>query len=202
MLGKDLKDKLDLIYKEYTEVLSKTDSQYNFQFVFSDGQMNKGVMLIGEAPGKDEVIQRKPFVGLAGGKLKLFMDSLGLNREDLFVTNVIKYRLYSINAKTGRMKNRPAKKQEILLSQPYLINEINTIKPRIILTLGNVPLYALTNDSDITIGKVHGKKISFKDTRLNHECILIPMYHPASLIYNKSLESVFEEDLLTVKSLI
>ncbi|MDD2262100.1 MAG: uracil-DNA glycosylase, partial [Clostridia bacterium] len=63
MLGKDLKDKLDLIYKEYTEVLSKTDSQYNFQFVFSDGQMNKGVMLIGEAPGKDEVIQRKPFVG-------------------------------------------------------------------------------------------------------------------------------------------
>jgi DNA polymerase len=100
------------------------------------------------------------------------------------------------------MKNRPAKKQEILLSQPYLINEINTIKPRIILTLGNVPLYALTNDSDITIGKVHGKKISFKDTRLNHECILIPMYHPASLIYNKSLESVFEEDLLTVKSLI
>jgi DNA polymerase len=164
--------------------------------------MNKDIMLIGEAPGKDEVIQNKPFVGLAGGKLKQFMDSLGLNRDDLFVTNVIKYRLYSINDKTGRMRNRPAKKQEIILSQPYLIEEIDTIKPRIILTLGNVPLYALTNDSDITIGKVHGKEMKFSDTRIKHTCMLIPMYHPASLIYNKSLESVFEEDLLTVKSFI
>lgn len=202
MLGENLKDKLNLIYKEYTEELSKTDGQYNFQFVFSDGQMNKGIMLIGEAPGKDEVIQKKPFVGLAGGKLKQFMDSLGLGREDLFLTNVIKYRLYSINDKTAKMRNRPAKKQEILLSQPYLIEEINTLKPRIILTLGNVPLYALTNDPDITIGKVHGKKMQFSDARLEHECMLIPTYHPAGLIYNKNLESMFEDDLLTVKSFI
>ncbi|MFA5341459.1 MAG: uracil-DNA glycosylase [Clostridia bacterium] len=189
-------DSLKKLYDLYTEEAASFDPQYNMQFVFSDGKMQKGIMLIGEAPGKDEVAQNKPFVGMAGGKLRHFMDSLSLTREDVFVTNAIKFRLYDISLKTGRMKNRPASKKEILQGAIYLEKEIEIISPKIILTLGNVPLHALTKDFSMTVGMCHGHKLNYKGI------IHIPLYHPASLIYNKNLESVYEEDIKTVRMLI
>ena len=77
-----------------------------------------------------------------------------------------------------------------------LEEEIEIARPKMILTLGNVPLHALTKDFSLTIGIYHGQKLEYKG--ITH----IPLYHPASLIYNKDLESVFEEDLKTVKKMI
>lgn len=192
------RDKLDLLYDKYIKDIKATnqDQEYDLQFVLSDGDMKKGVMLIGEAPGKDEVEQNKPFVGMAGGKLKEFMDFLELERSDIFVTNIIKYRLYSVNPTTKRMRNRPAKKQEILQSRQCLIDEIDIIQPSMILTLGNVPLHALIDDFSLNVGMCHGKKMQYKD--MTH----IPLYHPASLIYNRNLESLYMKDLEYIKTLI
>lgn len=195
-MEKTAADSLKKLYERYANEVTSVDHEYDFQFVFSDGLMKKNIMLIGEAPGKDEVEQKKPFVGMAGGKLKQFMDSLSLERQDIFITNAIKYRLYDKNAKTGRMKNRPASKKEIEQGMAYLENEIEIVRPKIILTLGNVPLHALTKDFSMTVGMCHGQKLDCKGI------IHIPLYHPASLIYNKNLEKVFQEDLKTVKSLI
>ncbi len=195
-MEKTAADELNKLYEKYIKEVTAGNNTYDFQFVFSDGQMYKGIMLIGEAPGKDEVEQKKPFVGMAGGKLKQSMDSLSLKREDIFVTNAIKYRLYEINPKTGKKKNRPASKKEIEQGMACLEEEIEIARPKIILTLGNVPLHALTKDFSLTVGKCHGQKLDYKG--ITH----IPLYHPASLIYNKNLESVFEEDLKTVKKMI
>ncbi len=189
-------DRLKRLYDRYIDETKADDSEYDFQFVFSDGEMFKDIMLIGEAPGKDEVTQKKPFVGIAGGKLEQFMNALSLDRKDVFITNAIKFRLYEINTKTKKMKNRPASKKEILQGAGYLDEEIDIVSPRIILTLGNVPLHALTKDFAMVIGVCHGQKLSYKG--ITH----IPLYHPASLIYNKNLESIYEQDLKTVRSLI
>lgn len=195
-MEKTAADELNKLYEKYIKEVTAGNNTYDFQFVFSDGQMYKGIMLIGEAPGKDEVEQKKPFVGMAGGKLKQFMDSLSLKREDIFVTNAIKYRLYAINPKTGKKKNRPALRNEIEQGMACLEEEIEIARPKMILTLGNVPLHALTKDFSLTIGIYHGQKLEYKG--ITH----IPLYHPASLIYNKDLESVFEEDRKTVKKMI
>jgi len=186
----DKDKKIKQIYEQYTK-------QYiNEEIVLGDGGLNKALMMIGEAPGKDEVIQQKPFVGLAGGNLKEFIDYIGKTREDFYVTNVIKYRLFKINEKTNRKSNRPAKISEIKTSRQCLIDEINIIKPKIVITLGNVPLKAILNDYKVSIGDFHGQVID------NGEYKLFPLYHPASLIYNRSLKEVYYKDLDKLKKII
>lgn len=189
---------LSILYDKYIKDIKNLNPEQEqpWQFVMSDGDMDKHIMLIGEAPGKDEVEQNKPFVGMAGGKLKEFMDFLQLKRSDIFVTNIIKYRLYSVNPNTLRKRNRPAKKQEILQSRPCLVDEIDIVQPKFILTLGNVPLHALTEDFALTIGMCHGQALKYKN--ITH----IPLYHPASLIYNRSLEAQYMKDLEYIKTLI
>jgi len=189
-------DRLKKLYEEYIEKVKQSNKDYDFQFVFSDGLMRKGIMLIGEAPGKDEVAQGKPFVGMAGAKLKEFMESLKLERDDILVTNAVKYRPYKINPKSGKKSNRTPTKKEIQLSLYCLEKEIEIIKPKLILTLGNVPLRALKKDFTLNIGQWHGRQTEYKG--ITH----FPLYHPASVIYNKSLQSVFEQDLEVVRQYI
>lgn len=171
------------LYNEYGEFFAGEE------LVYGDGNCNSGIVMIGEAPGKDEVRLKKPFVGLAGGKLKEFIDYINLKREDIFVTNAIKYRLFKINPKTNNKSNRPAKINEIKSSIPYLDREMQILKPKIIITLGNVPLKAVTGQFKLTIGQVHGKVLN------TNGLDVFPLYHPASLIYNRKLEKTYFEDL-------
>jgi len=182
--------RLKQLYKEYEEEFTGEE------LVFGDGNSDSGIVMIGEAPGKEEVRLGKPFVGLAGGNLKKFMDYIGLTRKDLYVTNAIKYRLFKVNPKTNRKSNRPAKSGEVNGSMGYLLRELKFLEPKLIITLGNVPLKAVTGNKQTTIGEVHGKVIS-----LNGQ-IVFPMYHPASLIYNRSLESTYFEDLDKLKLIL
>lgn len=160
--------------------------------VFGEGPVNPVLMLIGEAPGEQETLQGRPFVGKAGRNLDHFLELAGLERGEIYISNAVKLRPTK-TGKTGRISNRPPTKDEIALFRPWLIREIELVRPRIIATLGNVPLQALTATKQ-TIGAVHGRVIPAGETGLP----LFALYHPASLIYNRSLESVYEEDVRTL----
>ena len=182
--------KLQQLYAKYAKEFA------DGELVFGDGNVESGIVMIGEAPGKDEVRLGKPFVGLAGGNLKEFMDYIDLKREEIYVTNTIKHRLFKINQKTGGKANRPAKTAEIRSSIPYLIDELEILEPSLVITLGNVPLKAVTSKFNLTIGEVHG-------TVLNVDGLSVfPLYHPASLIYNRKLEETYFDDLDKLKMVI
>lgn len=182
--------KLYNLYRKYGSVHIKEE------LVYGDGNPDSGYVMIGEAPAKDEVLQGKPFVGLAGGNLKIFMDYIGWSREDIYVTNAIKYRLYKTNGKTGRKSNRPAKIKEIKDSRDCLLREMEILEPILIVTLGNVPLKAITGDFSLSIGNVHGNVLIGCGYRV------FPLYHPASLIYNRALIEVYYEDLEELKKVV
>ncbi len=169
------------------------------EIVLGDGDADTRLILIGEAPGKDEVQQGKPFVGAAGKNLSEFLNKLGINREDIYITNAIKYRLSKVNPETNRVTNRPATKREIEDNREYLLKEINIIDPEYIVTLGNVPLRAICG-SDVTIGELHGRLSRVEI--LGTEYDLFPLYHPASVIYNVRLKEVYYKDLENLKKII
>lgn len=157
--------------------------------VFGEGPMTPKLMLIGEAPGEQESLQGRPFVGKAGKNLDHFLELAELKREEIYISNAVKIRPTK-TGKTGRISNRPPTREEIALFRPWLMREIALIKPLMIATLGNVPLQALTATKQ-TIGQVHGKVIPAGETGLP----LFALYHPASLIYNRSLTDVYEQDV-------
>jgi len=182
------------IYERYSQEFSGNE------FVFGCGCTEPKVVLVGEAPGREEVKYSRPFSGAAGKNLDSFLELAGIKRDDIYITNAIKYRLSKANPETGRLSNRPATKDEIISSRTYLIKEIEILKPKWVVTLGNIPLRAVSGDFSKNIGDFHGKPA--KITVGNHECILFPLYHPASVIYNRSLKEVCEADILELSRLI
>lgn len=166
--------------------------------VFGEGKADAKLMLIGEAPGKQETLLIKPFVGQAGKNLNEFLQALNINREDIYISNVVKYRPFKINPKSNTISNRPPKKEEIIECMPYLLEEIDIINPIIIVTLGNVALKSVLDDEKATIGALHGTLIDLN----NRESKLFPLYHPASIIYNRSLKEVYDNDIKKLKVLM
>ena len=148
--------------------------------VFGEGPDHPVLMLIGEAPGEQESLQGRPFVGKAGKNLDRFLELAGLDREEIYISNAVKIRPTKVS-QTGRVSNRPPTKEEIALFRPWLLREISEIRPKMIATLGNVPLGAVTGCKQ-TIGQVHGTVIPAGETGVP----LFALYHPASLIYNRS----------------
>ncbi len=156
--------------------------------VHGEGRIGARVMLIGEAPGEQETLQGRPFVGKAGKNLDEFLELAGLDRSELYVSNTVKFRPTRISD-AGRIVNRPPTQEEIKLFLPWLKREIEMVAPEVVVTLGNVPLKAL-HDRRTVIGDVHGQLLDVDGMRL------YPMYHPASMIYNRSLRDVYREDVL------
>ena len=181
------------IYEEFCDCFG------HMEIVLGDGNCDSDIVLIGEAPGKDEVKQQKPFVGSAGKILQDFLDRSGITRQDIYITNVVKYRLCRINEKTNKKVNRPAKKEDLENCRPYLMRELLVLSPKIIVPLGNVPLNALVNTT-VKIGDVHGKTINGEIEGKGFQ--IFPLYHPASLIYNRSLTDTYQEDLNGLEKLI
>lgn len=155
--------------------------------VHGEGKPGARVMLIGEAPGEQETLLRRPFVGKAGKNLDEFLELAGLDRSQLYVSNTVKFRPTKISA-AGRTVNRPPTKEEIALFLPWLKQEMDLVKPEVAVTLGNVPLKALLG-SRAVIGDLHGRFAEADGLRI------YPMYHPASMIYNPSLKGVYAEDI-------
>lgn len=196
------KDQLSALYdKERNRLaaLIETDKQqgeYN-RPVFGEGSLSQGVMFIGEAPGANETEQGRPFVGKAGKQLDELLEMAGIARENVFITNTVKYRPCIRSEKSVR--NRTPAKLEILEGMDVLREEICIVRPVMVVTLGNVPLQAVLSLCGMekgTIGDLHGTAIrmSLKEV----EFILFPCYHPASGIYNRSLVSIMEQDAISM----
>ena len=158
--------------------------------VFGEGPLHPKLMLIGEAPGEQETLMGRPFVGKAGKNLDRFLELAGMRLEEIYISNAVKIRPTK-TGRTGRISNRPTTKEEIALFRPWLLREIDLVAPQMIATLGNVPLFAVTGDKRLTIGEAHGRVLEAGETGRR----LFALYHPASLIYNRALEPVYEQDV-------
>ncbi|HBM79884.1 MAG TPA: uracil-DNA glycosylase [Clostridiaceae bacterium] len=193
-MGKELL--LNAVENECIEAVNNKYPDEQKVIVFGEGNADADIALVGEAPGEKEIKYKRPFAGAAGKNLDEFLDILGLKREDIYITNTVKFRPVKINPKTLRLSNRPPEKDEIALCLPFLQRQLDIIKPKIVVTLGNTPLRALTGDNKITIGKCHGTLI--EECRYD----IFPLYHPASILYNMSLKEVYNKDLLKFKKIL
>lgn len=185
---------LDGFYKEYECRFTGKE------FVFGCGCTDPELLLVGEAPGREEVKLLRPFSGAAGKYLDEFLELACIARESIYITNAIKYRLSKVHPKTGKLSNRPATRDEITSSRDYLIREIETICPKYIVTLGNVPLRSVTGDFSTNIGDRHGEVLNISISDKGYK--LFPLYHPASVIYNRSLKETCTADILKLRDLM
>lgn len=151
------------------------------QFVPSVGPLDAPLMLIGEAPGEQEVEQGEPFVGPAGGRLNSILESVGIERDDLYLTNLVKVR---------PPENRDPHQEEIEAWRPVLDAEIERVDPIGIITLGTVATHALL-DTDTNMSDIHGRSTE----RDGHT--IIPTYHPAATFYDDSVQQKIEADVRT-----
>ena len=173
---------------EMTALFKKLYADEPKILVFGEGDPKARLVLIGEAPGEQETIAGRPFVGKAGKNLDEFLARSGLKREELYITNTVKFRP-TRRSSAGNWVNRPPTQEEVHLFLPWLKKEIDMVNPECVVTLGNVPLRALT-DRKTVIGDVHGTFLERDGRRI------FPMYHPASVIYNPSLKEVYRADVL------
>lgn len=186
---------MDRFRRECTAFFEALEAGAQKPLVFGDGQADGPVlMLVGEAPGEQEALAGRPFVGKAGHNLDEMLAKCGLTREQIYIANTVKFRPVKVSA-AGRVVNRPPTAEEVGLFKPWLLREIALVRPRLIATLGNVPLKALAG-RELTVGEAHGRLIERDGMRI------FPMHHPASMIYNPALRAVFEADLHVLAGLV
>lgn len=171
------KIKQQILDKKICEDLSKTATQ----LVFGDGDINADLVFIGEAPGKNEDIQGKPFVGAAGKFLNEMLEMIGLKREDVYITNIVKYR---------PPNNRDPLPEEKAAFLPFLMAQLSAIKPNIVITLGRHSLNCFL--PDLSISQVHGQP-----KRLNGQ-VYLPLFHPAAALYNGSMRQTLIDDFAKI----
>ncbi|MBP2034182.1 DNA polymerase [Clostridium algifaecis] len=166
--------------------------------ITGDGPMPCHILFVGEAPGKTEVLEGKPFVGMAGQNFEKYLNSIGLTRNNVRITNTCFFRPIKISeGKNGRktISNRTPKISEINLFKDILDEEISLVNPKIIVTLGNVPLKRLTEFK--SIGNCHGS-LYFNEKLKRY---IFPMYHPSSLTYNRNetFKAMYQDDWIKLK---
>jgi len=155
-----------------------------------EGNPSADILFIGEAPGKDEDKQGRPFVGRAGKVLNELLDKVGMTRKEVYITNIIKVR---------PPNNRDPSEEEKEKWAPFLDRQIKAIKPKIIATLGRHSMtYFLPG---LSISKVHGEAKRAKGI-WSEKQIYFPLYHPAVALYNPSQKTVLLEDMMKLQPLI
>ncbi|MEO6109450.1 MAG: uracil-DNA glycosylase [Candidatus Saccharimonadales bacterium] len=157
--------------------------------VIGEGNLDTDIVFIGEAPGKKEDLEGIPFIGASGKFLNDMLTAAGMQRSDVYITNIVKYR---------PPKNRDPSPEEKAAFWPYLLKQLEIISPKVIITLGRHSMeYFLPG---MKIGEVHGepKRIQLGD----HEIIIIPLFHPAAALYNGSLRQTLIDDFLKVPAII
>ncbi len=157
--------------------------------VMGDGNINADIVFIGEAPGKNEDEQGLPFVGAAGKFLNEMLAQAGMDRSDVYITNIVKYR---------PPNNRDPLPEEKKVFWPYLLKQLQIIEPKVVITLGRHSMeYFLPG---MYISQIHGqpKRIKFGDDKL----VIVPLYHPAAALYNGSMRQTLIDDFLAVPEII
>jgi DNA polymerase len=164
------------------------------QLVMGDGDPDADIVFIGEAPGQKEDEQGLPFVGAAGKFLNEMLAEAGMERSDVYITNIVKYR---------PPNNRDPLPEEKAAFLPYLLRQLEIINPKVVITLGRHSMeYFLPNAK---ISQAHGqavrKKVLYHD-KTEHEWLFIPLYHPAAALYNGSMRQVLIDDFLSATKLV
>lgn len=167
----------------------------NYHPVLGEGSYDAKIVFIGEAPGKNEAETGRPFCGRAGNLLDELLESIGIDRGDVYITNILKDRPPG---------NRDPEPEEIKLYGPFLDRQLRIIEPKVIATLGRFSMayimkkYGL-DDQIETIGNAHGK--IYETGGLFGSVSVIPLYHPAAAIYNPGSKGVLFEDFKKLKEL-
>ena len=156
------------------------------QVVFGVGNPNANLMFVGEAPGGDEDIQGIPFVGRAGQLLTKIIEAIELKREDVYIANVIKCR---------PPQNRNPEPDEVDTCEPFLFQQIDIIRPTVIVALGKFAAQALLRTLD-PISRLRGRVFEYRGATL------VPTFHPAYLLRNPSSKREVWEDMKLVKRLL
>ena len=162
-----------------------TLAQKRNRAVPGEGSLDADVMFVGEAPGYYEDQEGRPFVGRAGNLLTELLDSIGLRREDVYITNMLKCR---------PPNNRDPLPGEIAACQPYLDEQLETISPKVVVALGRYSFAKFFPNE--AIGKARGKP------RRWNNLLVYPMYHPAAALRNGRLRAALEEDFRALPGLI
>lgn len=175
----------DIIENNVCPDLAKTATN----LVMGDGNINAEIVFIGEAPGKNEDEQGLPFVGAAGKFLNEMLATVNMDRSDVYITNIVKYR---------PPNNRDPLPEEKKAFWPYLVRQLDVIQPKVVVTLGRHSMeYFLP---DLKISAIHGqpKRIAFGDTNI----VIVPLYHPAAALYNGSMRATLIEDFTKLPKII
>jgi uracil-DNA glycosylase len=165
------------------------------QLVFGDGNVDADIVFIGEAPGKNEDLTGKPFVGAAGKFLNEMLERIGLEREDIYITNIVKYR---------PPENRDPLPDEKKAFLPYLQSQLEVIAPKVVVTLGRHSTNCFL--PDLQISKAHGEpkrvKLQYKDSSDVLEVVILPLYHPAAALYNGGMRQTLLDDFSAIPLII
>jgi uracil-DNA glycosylase len=163
--------------------------------VVGKGNLNAEILFVGEAPGRNEDLQGLPFVGAAGKNLDKLLEKVGLSLNEVYVANILKCR---------PPENRAPQPDEIKLHKPWLVKQIKEIKPKVVCSLGNYATKFFLSggnvdemDSQQGITSIHGKARDIMFDGLNIR--LVPLFHPAAIIYNQKLLPLWEADMEVVK---
>lgn len=153
--------------------------------VFGDGPADAEIVFIGEAPGKNEDLQGKPFVGAAGQFLNDMLTMIDLKRSDVYITNIVKYR------PPNNRDPLPAEKEAFL---PYLEEQLSVIEPLLVVTLGRHSLNCFL--PGLSISQIHGQP------RRHQGRVYLPLFHPAAALYNGSMRQTLIDDFATIPRVV
>lgn len=167
------------------EMRADKSLQLNTNLVFGEGNPDCQVLFIGEAPGEQEDIQKRPFVGRGGQLLNRMIEKIGWKREDVYITNIVKRR---------PPNNRDPLPEEIETYKPYLTKQIEIINPKIIATLGRFSMNYF--NPNLKISRDHGKVF-----RINGR-LLVPFFHPAAVLRNPNLLDEYEKEFQKLPKIV
>jgi uracil-DNA glycosylase family 4 len=164
--------------------------------VMGDGSPTADIVFIGEAPGKNEDLQGKPFVGAAGKFLNEMLESISLKREDVYITNIVKYR---------PPNNRDPLPEEKKAFLPYLQAQLEVIQPKIVATLGRHSMNCFL--PDLQISKVHGEPKRIRLQMKEHDndtldIVILPLFHPAAALYNGGMRQTLIDDFAKIPNIL
>ncbi len=180
------KDELERIAQEVAQCRLCELHYSRKHAVPGEGPVDAEIMFIGEGPGFHENEQGRPFVGAAGKFLDELLEKIGLRREQVFITNVVKCRPPS---------NRDPKPEEVdICTKQYLERQIQAINPKVIITLGRYSMGLFLSNAKIS--EVHGQAVRVKGR------LIVPMYHPAAGLHQMSLKPIIEQDFLRLPELL
>ena len=164
------------------------------QLVMGDGNPDADIVFIGEAPGQKEDEQGLPFVGAAGKFLNEMLAEAGMQRSDVYITNIVKYR---------PPNNRDPLPEEKAAFLPYLLRQLEIINPKAVITLGRHSMEYFLPEAKIS--QIHGhavrKKVVYHD-KSEHEWLIIPLYHPAAALYNGGMRQTLIDDFVAAAQLV